>query len=119
APDSRSSSAQSPQMRFVVVLMDDAMGLEGSSRTFVVDAAGGEAPTPAHKTEGRHGNQPGKPFWGIWAQVKFAYLRADHDIGAMSSIFDQRKQATPSVLRWMGTGPGYYLRDPLLLCKFC
>lgn len=59
-------------MRFVVALMDDEMGLSGADRTFVVDAAGGEAPALAHKTEGRHGSEPGKPRWGIWAQVKFA-----------------------------------------------
>src|SRR5436190_23573901 len=69
-------------MRFVVALMDDAMGLPGAGWPFVIDAAGGEAPALAHKPEGRHGSQPGKPLWGIWAQGKLALLRADHDRGA-------------------------------------
>ena len=93
------------QMRFVEVLMDDAMSLEGSGRPFVVDATGREASALAHKTEGRYGSQPGKPLGRIWEQVQFALLRADHEIVATSSIFDERKQGTPSAFRWMGQGP--------------
>ena len=108
------------QMRFVVALMDDAMGLEGLGRPFVVDAAGGEAATLAHKPEGRHRSQPGKPLRGIGHQREFAFLRTDHHILAVSSIFDQRKQRPCSLLRRVGTSlwPGLcllFLRPQRLL----
>ena len=58
-----------PQVRFVVALMDDAMGLPRARRPFVVvHAAGGEAPALAHKAERRHRSEPGKPLGQIWAQ---------------------------------------------------
>src|SRR5690348_11138054 len=102
-------------MRFVEVLMDEAMGLPGAGRPFVVDAAGREASALTDKSEGRYGSQPGKPLGRIWEQVQFALLRADHDIVTTSSIFDERKQGTPSVFRWMGTRSALCLRGlPLL-----
>jgi hypothetical protein len=43
------------QLRFVVALMDDAMGLPRARRPFViVDAASGKPTTLAHKPERRH-----------------------------------------------------------------
>src|SRR6266852_7741694 len=77
------------QMWLVVALMDDAMGLPGAGRTLVIDTAGGEATPFAHKPEGRHGSQPGKPLRGIGHQREFAFLRTDHHVLAVSAIFDQ------------------------------
>src|SRR5215472_11673354 len=106
-------------MRFVEALMDEAMGLPGARRPFVVDAAGSEASALAYESARRYGSQPGKPLGRIWEQVQFALLRADHDLVATSSIFDERKQGTPSAFRWMGTRSALCMRDLPLLWACC
>ena len=88
-----------------MVLMDNPMGLEGSSRTFVVNATVSEAAKLAQKPEGRQQSEPGKPLRRIGHQREFTLPRTDHHVVASGPIFNQRKQGAPPAFRQVGMVP--------------
>src|SRR5205085_10258068 len=78
------------QPQVVGVTADGAMSAPGGPGQALDLAMGGETTMLAHKTKRREGRQPGKPGRAIWLKSQQTMPGAEHHVGSLDSIVDER-----------------------------
>lgn len=78
------------QVQIVGVTAHGAMSAPGGPGQALDLAMGGETTAFAHKTKRREGREPGKPCRSIWLKREQTMGGADHHVGPLAAIFDER-----------------------------
>ena len=78
------------QVQIVGVTAHGAMSAPGGPGQALDLAMSGETTKLAHKTKRRKGRELGKPCRRIGLKREQTALGADHDVGSLAAIFDER-----------------------------
>src|SRR6266566_6820622 len=83
----------------VILLMDASLSIPAAIRTLIVASTRTKAACLARKTKRRERRQPGEPFGRIRRDVQFTLLRADEDVSASGSIFNEWNETASLLCR--------------------